>query len=76
VAAVGTSSDNYVNADAAVAQGFGAQQTRPAQQQPFNLATLGQFHQLHTALTNGDYDAAATAMHRPDAALTAARPPA
>lgn len=30
----------------------------------FNMgpATLGQFHQLHTALTNGDWNAAATAM--------------
>ncbi len=38
---VGTSTDNYVSADTAVAQGYGNQQNQPAaqQQQQFNLAT-------------------------------------
>lgn len=63
--------DNSVGRAVTTARGYynGLDQLDPVRQRvladmAFNMGpgTLGQFHQLHTALTNGDYNAAATAM--------------
>ena len=63
--------DNSVNRAVTTARNYynGLDQLDPVRQRvladmAFNMGpgTLGQFHQLHAALTNGDYDAAATAM--------------
>ncbi|HEY3501794.1 MAG TPA: glycoside hydrolase family protein [Actinocatenispora sp.] len=57
--AVGTARGYYAGFDQ-----LDATRQRVLTNMAFNMgpATLGQFHQLHTALTNGDWNAAATAM--------------